>query len=124
MKFALGSQNRQVNFYQSENGSSQFYKEGESYRVKMVDVYNFFTNYLPNRIDLICINIEGGEYELLPRMIEKRLLNRCKNIQIQFHKVNKNSFNMRKKILTQIRKTHKSTFSYPFLWEGFEIKSK
>lgn len=36
-------------------------------------------------IGLMKINIEGGEYELLERMIELGIINKVKDIQIQFH---------------------------------------
>ena len=34
---------------------------------------------------LMKINIEGGEFELLERLLETRLISRIENIQVQFH---------------------------------------
>jgi FkbM family methyltransferase len=73
-------------------------------------------------IDLIKINIEGGEYELLDHMIAESLASRFKNIQIQFH-ANTNIKNYDERIAAiraGLSKTHKTTYSYDYIWENWE----
>ncbi len=73
-------------------------------------------------IDLIKINIEGGEYELLDHMIAESLMSRFKNIQIQFH-ANTHITNYDERIATirgGLSKTHKTTYSYDYIWENWK----
>jgi hypothetical protein len=71
-------------------------------------------------IDLLKINIEGGEYELLEHIIEKTLQNKIRNIQVQFHTWIENCEDRRKNIQDILRKTHKLTYNYDFVWENWE----
>ncbi len=68
-------------------------------------------------IDMIKINIEGGEYPLLYRMIEENLLKRCKQLMIQFHEWYPWARWHRWKIARKLRNTHKRVWCYPFIWE-------
>jgi len=79
-----------------------------------------------NKIDLMSINIEGGEYELIQRMIQCNLLVNINNILIEFHEwypSYKESGKLRSIIQKELNKTHKLTFCYPFVWESWQIKS-
>ena len=76
------------------------------------------------KIDLMHINIEGGEYELLDRMIESNMIKDINNITIQFHEwypSYKESGPLRKSLHDRLNKTHKLTFCYPFIWENWKI---
>jgi CDP-paratose 2-epimerase len=75
-----------------------------------------------SEIDLISINAEGGEYDLLRRMIETGLVSHCKNIQIQFHRFHPDAERLRNEIRTELAKTHVESFDYPFVWESWARK--
>jgi hypothetical protein len=66
------------------------------------------------------INIEGGEYSLLQRMIEKEITGICNNIQVQFHNCFQNAPEMRMNIREVLNKTHFLTYDYYFVWENWE----
>jgi hypothetical protein len=63
------------------------------------------------------INIEGGEYELLPRMIESGIIDKIKLLQIQFHEISEDSLSQMNKIREKLKSTHNQVFAYPFVWE-------
>ena len=76
-------------------------------------------------IDLMNINIEGGEYDLLNRLIETKILNNIYNIQIQFHEwypSMKKSKLYRTQIHEKLKKSHKLVYSYDFVWEKWSKK--
>ena len=65
------------------------------------------------------INIEGGEYNVIQRLIEKnkvKILNIC---QIQFHILDKKSKIKRDYIRKLLRKTHNCEYCYEFVWENW-----
>ena len=75
-----------------------------------------------SKVDLIKINVEGGEYSLLERMIDKQIIENFKNIQVQFHKFFPNSAQRRNAIRNALSKTHFITYDYPFIWENWQRK--
>lgn len=72
-----------------------------------------------NKIDLMKINIEGGEFPLMEYLIENNILEIVKNYQIQFHKFVPGSINRRKKIINELNKKFKQTWCYEFVWENW-----
>jgi len=56
-------------------------------------------------IDLFKVNIEGGEYPLLDRMIETSIVEKCQYIRVQFHEWYPHSYSLRKKIRKSLLKT-------------------
>ena len=57
----------------SADGSSLFGKSLACEEIAIVDVRDWIDKMQIGKIDLIKINIEGGEYELLDRIIETQL---------------------------------------------------
>ena len=51
-----------------------------------------------DHIDLIKINIEGGEFDLLPHMMSDPMITEIDNIQVQFHTFIKDAKKMRRAI--------------------------
>jgi FkbM family methyltransferase len=90
--------------------------------VQMRDVSEVFAT-LDRDVDLLKINVRGGEYALLRRMLEADLLRRCKKVIVQFHGrpiSARLARNLRQELIAGIEKTHIPAFSYPFVWEGWE----
>jgi FkbM family methyltransferase len=74
------------------------------------------------KIDLIKINIEGGEYDLLPHIIEEGFVGDIGNIQVQFHTFIKDAKPMRARINKMLERTHKCDWCYVFVWENWSLK--
>lgn len=87
-------------------------------RVRMKYAPKFFGN-MSEDIDVLQINIEGYEYELLPFMIEKKLLKLVKNIQIQFHDNVADAGIRMDDIISSLEGIgFKTKFNHPFIWYG------
>lgn len=81
---------------------------------------------IDSKIDLMNINIEGGEYELLDRIIDTKMIENIINIQVQFHEwypSYRKSVHLRDSLHNRLKITHKLTYCYPFVWENWKIKS-
>lgn len=106
----------------SEDGSSACIdkKSREYESVRMKDIREFIEENKIKNIDLFKINIEGGEYRLLDRMIECDLLSIVKHFQIQFHKVDNESGQKMKRIQHILKNTHIPEWSCrPYVWESW-----
>lgn len=106
----------------SDSGSS-LYRPGEATApVHLRDIARAVQDLEVPRIDLMKVNIEAGEYTLLPRMIEKGIHVLCHDLQIQFHRFYPNAARLREEIRDRLRPTHFLTYEYPFIWENWRKK--
>jgi FkbM family methyltransferase len=71
-------------------------------------------------IDLIKINIEGGEYDLLRVLIESGWIDRIRYVQVQFHNFIPDAVVLRNALRKQLAKTHREMWNYEFVWECWE----
>lgn len=125
-KFALGEQEKTEFFYLDNDGTSINNKSGrdESFKQEVIfrDIEAFFKEKNITSVDLIKINIEGGEYDLLEYILEKDMAKIFKNIQVQFHKYIANSEEKMVSIQTKLQKTHEINWQYRFVWENWVRK--
>jgi len=119
---ALGAKRRQDTIFLNKDGSSVYREGGEAEVIQLEDVVDFFCNHKIDCCDLMKINIEGGEFELLPRLIETGLIKKIKNIQIQFHNIAPDSERNMEAICAELAKTHTPIYQYKFVWEGWVLR--
>ena len=124
-QYGLGDVSRSEEISIAGDGSSVFGKSRNKETIEIVDINGWIENNLntDQSIDLMKINVEGGEYELLDRLIETHLVDRIKNIQVQFHQVLPDSAARMERIQSQLMKTHKPTYQYTFVWENWKHKN-
>lgn len=103
------------------DSSSLFKKSRNLQKITLVNASNFFNSEKIGKIELIKINIEGGEYDLLENLIENGLIYKIRNIQVQFHDFVKRAKKRMLKIEDELSKTHHPTYRFEFVWENWEI---
>ena len=74
-------------------------------------------------INLMKVNIEGGEYPLLEHIIDAKSVNLVNEYQIQFHDFIDNAVKRRDGIVEALVTTHERTWCYEFVWENWKSKS-
>jgi len=92
--------------------------------VKFKDIISFLAENQISTIQLMKINIEGGEYELLDYLIEKDWIQHIDNIQIQFHDFFPNSEQRMSIIQSKLAETHTLTYNYKYVWENWKRKGE
>ena len=117
--FGLADSSRFDRLTLGGDGSSFFKKGGQQIQIKLVDILDFLSDMSITKIDLIKINIEGAEYDLLERMIAGGVIERCTDIQIQFHRFAPGAEARRDAIRNVLMRTHDLTYDYPFVWENW-----
>ncbi len=106
----------------ADNGSSIFLKNDNMVSIKLVRASDFFRMHNIPSIDLMKINIEGGEYDLLEHLIETGDVTKIRNIQVQFHDFVENAESRMVNIQSALNKTHGLTYQYKFVWENWRLK--
>lgn len=87
-RFGLSGRTEQVTLSIHGDSTSVFAMGdggGATEQIELRDVAEVFAGVPLHEVDLFKINIEGGEYPLLDRMIETGLVERVKYFQIQYH---------------------------------------
>jgi FkbM family methyltransferase len=120
--FGVGDKNHEIEIGLSADGSSIFQDGVQKERIKIKSFSNVLRYLNIPAIDLLKINIEGGEYDLLDHVLDMNLQTLIKNIQIQFH-INVSDCEMRRdSIRERLSITHSITYDYPFVWENWRMK--
>lgn len=106
-----------------EMGGAYYYTsmfgEGVMTRFKCVDI----ARYIITRIEIMKVNIEGGEVALLNYILDRGLLHLINNIQVQFHLVEgQDSVEQYEAIALRLKQSHELTWRYPFCWENWKLK--
>jgi FkbM family methyltransferase len=118
-KAALGGSNRTTVFNLLDNGTSE-YKIGnntQNIEAAVIDVAGIFEKTLNARIACFKLNIEGGEYEVLERMLETDNATHCDSLIIQFHRQPEGYEKRYKNIVDALRRTHTQSWCYEMVWE-------
>jgi FkbM family methyltransferase len=103
--------------------SSSQHKIGEQrVSIQLKKASKFFEENKISSVDLMKINIEGGEYDLLEHLISINFVKNIKNLQIQFHDFLPDSRERMQKIQEALERTHKLTYQYEFVWENWEVR--
>ncbi len=108
-----------------DEGASSTVKEpigaaGTREEIELRDVAGVIEGLDRTDVDLIKVNIEGGEYELLERLLETGLVERFRHLQIQFHRGAPDAASRMREIQSGLARTHRQSWSYPWIWESWE----
>jgi len=91
--------------------------------IKSCTLEDIIESFQLSRIDLIQMNIEGEEFNLLPALIESKLLTKCNDIHIQFHNTNPSCPAKRESIQQGLRDLgFELSWNYEFVWESWRNK--
>ena len=85
--------------------------------VAIRDVADVFAELGDDRVDFVKINIEGGEFDLLDRMLETGLTTRIRYLLIQFHEWHTRAHLRRRQIRRALSASHDEVWCYPWIWE-------
>ena len=117
--FGLHSRNERATIHLAANASSTFGQQAAAESIELRDVAEVLSSLQVSHVDLIKINIEGGEYELLERLLNTGLIGTVNHIQVQFHRFVPGSVERRERIRQRLRATHSLRYDYDFVWESW-----
>lgn len=132
--YGLGAKSAVVSMAVRNDSSSLYLAESESRQEVVIrSVVDTFRDLNLNYVDLMKLNIEGAEYDLLDQMLETRLIDKVKYLQIQFHNFGPGEPNYqpvggtnvvslqrrRDTIRAQLAMTHQEQWCSPFVWESW-----
>ena len=123
--YGLAGTDQTAHLRVDEDASSVFDGgNARSVRIKLRSIISFLHTTRPRRIDIMKVNIEGGEYELLERLVESPWVKKVARLQVQFHPFVPGALGRMKAIQTQLSKTHSLEWGFPMVWESWVLKEE
>jgi len=116
---ALGREDTTATIALDLMGSSLYAPRGVfgSAPVEVRDVAAILDELGVDNVDLMKVNIEGGEYDLFERLIETGWVDKIDQILVQFHEWRPSAHARRRRIRRSLSRTHTEAWNYPFVWE-------
>lgn len=119
---AMGREAGTLSLSDAGDASSAVAAHERSFSAPVIAARTFFDDQGIDRVQLAKINIEGGEYELLPALIEAGLIGRVARLMVQFHLFQPDDRALRSEIVGRLSETHEPGWSYPFVWEEWRLR--
>lgn len=120
--FAMGSEAGTLALSDDENASSALVASGAQVTGAILPVEDVFEELKLAEVKVVKMNIEGGEFDLLPAMIETGLMARVDRLTVQFHNYGTGQIAAREAIREGLSQTHDCVWEYPFIWEEWARK--
>lgn len=118
--FGFSDKDELVDINLNADGSSIFIRAEQQETIILKDIVSFLEKENIHKIDLMKLNIEGGEFQVLPALIKSNWIKKITNVQVQFHDFIGNTVDKRKNIRDLLKKTHVLTYDYWFVWENWK----
>ena len=117
--FAVGSKSKEIEINLDEYSTSTFIETKNKRKIQQHDIVEYLESLeiFPTVVE---INIEGGEYEVMERLITSEVVNKIETFVIQFHNYNLECEFKRARIRLDLLKTHRCVFNYEWIWERWE----
>ena len=124
--FGLDAQTHDSAISLAENASSQYESEGSTQVARFVGINQFMDQEGISEVKLMKMNIEGGEYDILEKLLEIGRVEQFENIQIQFHDIPSINAEARMKAIWKgLEKTHQLEWAYrPYIHESWKRRDR
>lgn len=119
----LSNKTARSTIFLNQDGSSLIKETGTNTKISLIGASEFIHKNKIINIDLMKLNIEGAEYEVLEDLIENKMLSKINYLQIQFHEFAPDAHLRYKNIASELKKTHKLKYRYPYVWEAWVLKN-
>jgi FkbM family methyltransferase len=118
-EFGLAARDGSARISLAGPGSSLYRHRGPTERIHLRAAAAFMREHDARRVDLMKINIEGGEYELLEHLLDEDLVRGIRDLQVQFHDCIPDAATRMERIQARLAQTHTLTYQYRFVWENW-----
>jgi FkbM family methyltransferase len=119
LNLAVGGEDGEVEGRIKGDMSGLFADQGEPWKSRMIRGVGMFALLDLDEVDLLKINIEGGEFDLLEDLIESAVLHRFRNIQVQWHDVVPDAITRYKNLQGSLSESHHLTFDHGWVWQNW-----
>jgi FkbM family methyltransferase len=121
--FGVGASDDTIQISKAGDSSSAYRTNGDTEECIVRNYREFLNSQKIGFVDVMKINIEGGEYDVLPYLISSGEITSVGKIQVQFHNLTKDSKSRKDEICNDLSCTHELKWSSgEFVWEEWALK--
>lgn len=123
----LGDSDAELSLQLSGPGSTMYETVGDvdgTSQVTIRDAVAMIDDLGLSRVDLLKLNIEGAEFDLLDRLIDRGRIGQVRYLLVQFHEWHPRAYYRRWKIRRALGKTHDEVWCFPWVWEMWCLRSE
>jgi len=120
--FGLSDHTSKTLISHEKDGSSVFHLTEDAEEIDLVCFLDFVKLHSIKKIDLLKLNIEGGEYDVLESLIKNNYIHNIGQIQVQFHSFVPDADDRMRKIQIALSETHQITYQFNYIWENWKKK--
>jgi len=118
--FALGPKNAVLRLMLNDNATSSYsFSGGDVVEAEVREFVAFLEQHGIRTIDLLKINIEGGEFELLDHLISTGCISRVRHLQVQFHNFVPAANERMDDLRRRLWETHVPAYSLDWIWDSW-----
>lgn len=120
LPYGLGARTQQARLSTLDGPGAAVVGDGErgpGHDIEIRDIDSVFDELGLREVDLLKVNIEGGEYDLFDRLVETDRLVGVDSVLVQFHEWHPNAYRRRRAVRRALRRTHDEIWNYPWVFE-------
>jgi FkbM family methyltransferase len=122
-RYGLGAADTMLDISENADASSFVAgRPGDSTKCEIRSVADVTAALGISRIDLLKLNIEGGEFEVLPALLDAVIMERVRFVQVQFHNFVPDAVDRRAEIRRRLGATHDEMWNFEFVWESWACR--
>lgn len=121
-RYGAGEKDGALDFYLNGMASSFHLPAPDKVSAPVRDIGSIIEELAPCGVELMKINIEGGEFPLLEKLVRTDLIRKIKHLQVQFHLFYPDARRLRAELRRSLSRTHRSVWNYPFVWEAWSLR--
>lgn len=121
----VGGSTRLTTFHMAQDGTSEFINpdnQSQTLTTQILDIAQIINELGADQIACLKLNIEGGEYEVLERLIETGQIARIRSLLIQFHRQPADYEARYQALQSQLAMTHTCEWRYLMVWEKWLLR--
>lgn len=117
--YGLGAVDQRATLALDGPGASTFKTTAAfgSAEIEIRDIVGVLAELGLDHVDLLKVNIEGGEYDLFDRLESSGWLDRIRLVSVQFHEWVPGAHRRRRHVRAALRRQHEEVWDYPWVWE-------
>lgn len=123
--YGLSDKDKQLIFELGEDATSAVPPTTATRNSVTADVRRFssvFQELNIKELDLVKLNIEGGEYDVINDISTSGIIKKIKHLDIQFHDIDQSSVGRMTNSRKLLSEDHFPVFAFDFVWEGWSRK--
>ncbi|MBV9303336.1 MAG: FkbM family methyltransferase [Acidobacteriaceae bacterium] len=120
--YGVGRIDNFLTLHQNGDGSSVFRQNGEPIQVRIRNIGAVLRELNVQTIDVMKVNIEGGEFDLVKHLVDSGLIKQIRDLQVQFHKIREDSEIRYEALQKSLARTHELTYHYYFVWDNWQLR--